>query len=57
MLPFPLTEPRNSGLELFNGGGAVVVVGDESVEPAAKLVLLLQESKVLFGFSSWDQPG
>ena len=50
MLPFPLTEPRNSGLELFNGGGAVVVVGDESIEPAAKLVLLLQESKVLIWF-------
>ena len=40
-IPFSLTESRNPGLQLLNGGGTVVVVRDESVKPASKLVLLL----------------
>ena len=37
------TEPGNSGLQLVNGGHAVIIVRDESVKPPAELVLLLND--------------
>ena len=37
------TEPGNSGLQLVNGGHAVIIVRDESVKPAAELVFLLDD--------------
>ena len=43
LIPFTLAEPGHSGLELVNGRHAVVVVRDESIEPPAELVFLLDD--------------
>ena len=43
LIPLALAEARNSGLQLVNCGCAVLVVCDESVEPAAELVFLLDD--------------
>ena len=43
LVPLALAQPRHPGLELVDGGHAVLVVRDEGVEPAAELVLLLDD--------------
>ena len=41
LVPLALAQTRYPGLELVNGGHAVVIIRDQSVKPAAKLVFLL----------------
>ena len=43
LVPLALAQPRHPGLELVDGRHAVLVVRDEGVEPAAELVLLLDD--------------
>ena len=43
LVPLALAKAWHSRLQLVNGGSAVLVVGDESVEPAAELVFLLDD--------------
>ena len=57
LVPFAFAEAWDAGLQLFNGGHAVVVVGDEGVEPASKLVFLLNDivadgaASIILGFA------
>ena len=41
LIPLALAQARNASFQLLNGGGAVVIVGDECVEPTAEFVFLL----------------
>ena len=56
LVPLALAQARHSRLQLVDGGCAVLVVGDEGVEPAAKLVFLLNDvvgdrsTTILLGF-------
>merc|ERR1712211_140966 len=43
LVPLALAQAWHSRLQLVNSGSAVLVVGDESVEPAAELVFLLDD--------------
>ena len=43
LIPLALAEARNSRLQLVNCGRAVLVVCDESVEPAAEFVFFLND--------------
>ena len=43
LVPLALAQPRHPRLQLVDGRHAVVVVRDEGVEPAAELVLLLDD--------------
>ena len=43
LVPFALAQARHSRLQLVDCCCAVLVVGDESIKPAAKLVFLLND--------------
>ena len=43
LVPLALAQAWHPRLQLVDGGSAVLVVGDESVEPAAELVFLLDD--------------
>ena len=56
LVPLALAQPRYSSLQLVNGGHTVLVIGDQRVKPAAKLVFLLNDvvcdgsASVVLGF-------
>ena len=43
LVPLAFAKTRDPGLQLINNGAAVAVVGDQSVKPPSKLVLLLND--------------
>ena len=43
LIPLALAQPRYSRLQLVDGGHTVLVIGDQRVKPAAKLVFLLND--------------
>ena len=43
LVPLALAQTRHSGLQLVDCRRAVLVIGDESIKPAAELVFLLND--------------
>ena len=56
LVDLALAQPRHPRLQLVDGGHAVLVISNESIKPAAKLVLLLNDvvrdraATVILGF-------
>ena len=56
LIPLALAQTWNASFQFLDGGGAIVVIGDQCVEPTAEFVFLLNNvvtngsSTSVFGF-------